>query len=114
MSEARASLFKGGTSLSKAFGLIPRFSEDIDITVFREDIGQAVETAALDALSGKQRRIRLDAIRESCKAYINGPLAARLAQHAAAIGGGRMRLAHLSQLGSDTTAKCLIYIGAGP
>ena len=36
-------LFKGGTSLSKAFGLIPRFSEDIDITVFREDIGQAVE-----------------------------------------------------------------------
>ena len=85
-------LFKGGTSLSKAFGLVPRFSEDIDITVFREDIGQAVEIAALDALSAKQRRIRLDAIRESCKAYINGPLAARLAQHAAAIGGGRMRL----------------------
>ena len=31
-------LFKGGTSLSKAFGLISRFSEDIDITVFREDM----------------------------------------------------------------------------
>ena len=85
-------LFKGGTSLSKAFVLVPRFSEDIDITVFREDIGQAVETAALDALSAKQRRIRLDAIRESCKAYVNGPLAAHLAQHAAAIGGDRMRL----------------------
>jgi hypothetical protein len=26
-------LFKGGTSLSKAFGLIQRFSEDIDVTV---------------------------------------------------------------------------------
>ncbi len=85
-------LFKGGTSLSKAFGLIPRFSEDIDITVFREDIGHAVEIATLDALSGKQRRIRLDAIRESCKAYINGPLAERLAQQAAVVGGGRMRL----------------------
>ena len=48
-------LFKGGTSLSKAFGLIPRFSEDIDITVFREDIGQAVETAALE-VSLKKRR----------------------------------------------------------
>lgn len=46
-------LFKGGTSLSKAFDLIPRFSEDIDITVFREDIGQAVDPAELDALSGK-------------------------------------------------------------
>jgi predicted nucleotidyltransferase component of viral defense system len=34
-------LFKGGTSLSKGYGLIERFSEDIDITVFREDIGQA-------------------------------------------------------------------------
>jgi predicted nucleotidyltransferase component of viral defense system len=32
-------LFKGGTSLSKGYGLIQRFSEDIDITVFREDIG---------------------------------------------------------------------------
>jgi predicted nucleotidyltransferase component of viral defense system len=34
-------LFKGGTSLSKAYGLIARFSEDIDITVFKEDLGQA-------------------------------------------------------------------------
>lgn len=32
-------LFKGGTSLSKAYGLIQRLSEDIDITVFHEDIG---------------------------------------------------------------------------
>ena len=31
-------LFKGGTSLSKGYGLIERFSEDIDITVFRSDI----------------------------------------------------------------------------
>ena len=37
-------LFKGGTSLSKAFGLIARFSEDIDITVFRADVGQGTYT----------------------------------------------------------------------
>ena len=48
-------LFKGGTSLSKAFHLIKRFSEDIDITVFRSDIGQPVEAGDLEALSGKQR-----------------------------------------------------------
>ena len=48
-------LFKGGTSLSKAFGLIARFSEDIDITVFRDDLGQSAEIADLDALSGKKR-----------------------------------------------------------
>ena len=32
-------LFKGGTSLSKVFGLIERFSEDIDLTVDREILG---------------------------------------------------------------------------
>ena len=58
-------LFKGGTSLSKAFGLISRFSEDIDITVFRDDLGQGTEVADLDVLSGKRRRERLDAIRNA-------------------------------------------------
>ena len=32
-------LFKGGTSLSTAFGLIRRFSEDIDLVVFHDDLG---------------------------------------------------------------------------
>lgn len=60
-------LFKGGTSLSKAFGLVPRFSEDIDITVFRGDLGQDVEVDMPAALSGKQRRKRLNAIRDACR-----------------------------------------------
>ncbi|MFM0700707.1 nucleotidyl transferase AbiEii/AbiGii toxin family protein [Paraburkholderia sediminicola] len=71
-------LFKGGTSLSKAFGLISRFSEDIDITVFRDDLGQHAEPAELEALSGKQRRVRLDAIREACQAFIQGDFDAGL------------------------------------
>lgn len=32
-------LFKGGTSLSKAWGLIKRFSEDIDLALNREYLG---------------------------------------------------------------------------
>jgi predicted nucleotidyltransferase component of viral defense system len=75
-------LFKGGTSLSKAFGLISRFSEDIDITVFRDDIGQAAEPADLEALSGKQRRKRLDEIREACQAFIHGEMTAQLRHRA--------------------------------
>src|SRR5271170_5683161 len=71
-------LFKGGTSLSKCYGLIERFSEDIDITVFREDIGQAATVVELEELSGKKRGARLDAIREACQNYINGPLLERL------------------------------------
>ncbi|MDP2371404.1 nucleotidyl transferase AbiEii/AbiGii toxin family protein [Rhodoferax sp.] len=86
-------LFKGGTSLSKAFGLISRFSEDIDITVFRDDLGQGVEAADLDGLSGKKRRARLDAIRDACQSYIEGPLTTQFTDIAAnAIPGERFRL----------------------
>ena len=55
-------LFKGGTSLSKAFGLIERFSEDIDVTVFRDDPNETASIEELEALSSKKRRARLDAI----------------------------------------------------
>jgi hypothetical protein len=78
-------LFKGGTSLSKAFGLIARFSEDVDITVFRDDLGQNAEIADLDALSGKKRRVRLDAIRDACQAHIAGPFTAQFTDLAASV-----------------------------
>lgn len=74
-------LFKGGTSLSKAFGLISRFSEDIDITVFRDDLGDDASIDAMEEMSGKARSRQLDAIREHCSAYITGPLHHWLSSH---------------------------------
>lgn len=71
-------LFKGGTSLSKGFGLINRFSEDIDVTVFRDDIGELATIEDLSAVSGKKRRARLDAIKAACQNYVNGPLRSKL------------------------------------
>ena len=67
-------LFKGGTSLSKGYGLISRFSEDIDITVFRSDIGEEADFQQLEALSKKKRAKRLDAIKTACQAYIDSKL----------------------------------------
>ena len=67
-------LFKGGTSLSKGYGLIERFSEDIDITVFREDIDAPASVADLETLSRKQRDRRLEDIRKACQAFIGGTL----------------------------------------
>ena len=87
-------LFKGGTSLSKAFGLIQRFSEDIDITVFRDDLNEPASVEELEALLNKKRRAKLDAIRDACSAYITGPLrtflAAQLAD--ATDGAGRVEV----------------------
>ena len=72
-------LFKGGTSLSKAYGLIERFSEDVDATVFRDDLAQPASVDALAALSGKKRLARITAIRDACRAYVTGPLRTALA-----------------------------------
>ena len=71
-------LFKGGTSLSKGFGLINRFSEDIDVTVFRDDIGEPATIEELDALSGKKRRARLEAIKDACQSLYQRPAARRV------------------------------------
>ena len=74
-------LFKGGTSLSKAFGLISRFSEDIDIAIFRDDLGEAATVDELEALSGKKRRRRLDAIKGASQAYVNESMRLQVEGH---------------------------------
>ncbi|MGD1213079.1 MAG: nucleotidyl transferase AbiEii/AbiGii toxin family protein [Candidatus Acidiferrales bacterium] len=74
-------LFKGGTSLSKAFGLISRFSEDIDITIFRDDLGEGASVEELEALSGKKRRKRLDAIKAASQAYVKEAMRTQVADH---------------------------------
>lgn len=76
-------LFKGGTSLSKGFGLIRRFSEDIDVTVFRDDLGEGYSVEDLKGMTGKKREKALDAIREACEAFINGTMLNSLTRIAA-------------------------------
>src|SRR5713226_2957114 len=84
-------LFKGGTSLSKAYGLISRFSEDIDVTVFRDDIGHAASVEELEALSRKKRQAKLDAIKDACRDYIQDTLFPQLSALArAALSGARI------------------------
>ncbi|MFT5703428.1 MAG: putative nucleotidyltransferase component of viral defense system [Rickettsiales bacterium] len=43
---AKDAVFKGGTSLSKAYDLIERFSEDVDIAIINDDkkTGNEIET----------------------------------------------------------------------
>ena len=52
-------LFKGGTSLSKVYDVIQRFSEDVDITVFRNDMGFAGDRDPANAALSNNRRRRL-------------------------------------------------------
>lgn len=44
------------------------------MTVFRDDIGEGTSIEDLQALSGKKRNLKLDAIKDACTAYIQGSL----------------------------------------
>lgn len=104
-------LFKGGTSLSKGFGLISRFSEDIDVTVFRGDIGASATIAELEALSGKKRKARLDAIRDACQTHIHGPLRAALSEilsNRLTAAGLDPKAAHVEQDETDPDGQTLL------
>ena len=62
--------FKGGTSLSKAWGMIDRFSEDLDIAVNRRLFGQEPPLGAEDAGSNTQRKLRLEELQEKSQAFV--------------------------------------------
>jgi hypothetical protein len=61
-------IFKGGTSLSKAYRLIERFSEDVDVSMDRAGLGFGDEASDPEAvISGKERRRRIDRLKEVCQ-----------------------------------------------
>ena len=83
-------LFKGGTSLSKAFGLIHRFSEDIDLVVHRDALGFAGDRdpTAGDGLSNKRRNALFAELAQACGGYVRADLKAALAASIDAMADG--------------------------
>jgi Nucleotidyl transferase AbiEii toxin, Type IV TA system len=63
--------FKGGTSLSKAYGIIERFSEDIDLTIGR-DAPMIADTLPPmeDEISGKECERRTKALKAAAQSYV--------------------------------------------
>ena len=71
-------LFKGGTSLSKVFGVINRFSEDIDLSLDRHDFGFRDERDPANAPSGKETERLLDELQVEAIAYLRDRLVPNL------------------------------------
>jgi hypothetical protein len=63
-------LFKGGTSLSKVFGAIERFSEDVDLSFDRAGLGFGGDSDPLNAPTGKRRKYGLEALGEMCRRVV--------------------------------------------
>lgn len=72
--------FKGGTSLSKGWGLIERFSEDIDVVIDREFLGFGGEHSPEATSGSNERRRRLEALRAASQKHIRESLAPEFAR----------------------------------
>jgi hypothetical protein len=75
--------FKGGTSLSKAWKLIDRFSEDIDLVVDRDTLGFGGAASPERAPNNAQRKRRLGALIEACRSWVQDRLRRALARRQA-------------------------------
>ena len=63
-------IFKGGTSLSKVFKIIERFSEDIDVSIDRTFLGFGGANEPEAGASNKEKQRRVDALKAACQQKI--------------------------------------------
>lgn len=82
--------FKGGTSLSKSYGLIERFSEDIDLTISREaPLLNAGSDPMEEGLSGKERTRRIDSLKQNAQRFVEEIALSSLTTNISEALGGR-------------------------
>ncbi len=81
-------IFKGGTSLSKVYRAIERFSEDVDLSLSRRDLGFADDRDPEQAgISKKEARRRLDALVVECRTVVRDKLVPALRKDFAGVLG---------------------------
>jgi hypothetical protein len=80
-------IFKGGTSLSKAFGIIKRFSEDIDLVINRHELGFNDETDPANQEGTNLRNRTIEKLKETCFNVIAKEFAPKLQSQATSIIG---------------------------
>lgn len=84
---ANALIFKGGTSLSKGFGIIERFSEDIDLAIHHSYFG-------IESTSKSQR----EKLRKRARQYIHETLATQLKEQLTAMGITQFEIENLTHV----------------
>ena len=72
--------FKGGTSLSKVYGLIKRFSEDVDLSIEKTFFGFSKDKSPDQFSSRKQRDISLKQLSKECGQYVQHKLRKTLSE----------------------------------
>ncbi|MDG2340153.1 MAG: nucleotidyl transferase AbiEii/AbiGii toxin family protein [Paracoccaceae bacterium] len=72
-------IFKGGTSLSKAYDVIHRFSEDVDLSLDRAQLGfEGDRDPENPNLSGKKQKQLVKELQDAAEAEVSGSLLAEI------------------------------------
>jgi hypothetical protein len=83
-------LFKGGTSLSKVYGVIERFSEDVDIVLDRHALGFSGEQDPPNIAGTNKRNRKLDELAGKCSETVHGAVRHELQKSFRSVLGGRI------------------------
>ncbi|HEX7423839.1 MAG TPA: nucleotidyl transferase AbiEii/AbiGii toxin family protein [Terriglobales bacterium] len=87
MTDVPRVIFKGGTSLSKAFGMIKRFSEDIDLVLNRHELGFDAGKDPANQEGTNLRKRTVEELKAACVAYMNDEFIPRLSKAIASVLG---------------------------
>ena len=100
--------FKGGTSLSKVFGIIDRFSEDIDLSIERFFLGFDENNDPEKAPSRKKQQLVLENLSKACSEYVlekmHPDLSANIAHNLGTTFGWQLTID-----GGDSDAQTLLF-----
>jgi hypothetical protein len=94
-------LFKGGTSLSKVFGAIQRFSEDVDLSIHRDYLGFGGDNDPMLLPSASKRDPQIAKLQQACVDNIREEFLPQL------------RSSFKAVLGNETTPSMLASMGVG-
>src|SRR5665213_4301979 len=101
-------IFKGGTSLSKVFKVIERFSEDIDVSIDRGFLGFGGTNEPEAGTSNKEKQRRIQALITACQQKISSELQPNLESAIKAKIGRREQWA-LRQDNDDPDQQTLLF-----
>jgi hypothetical protein len=106
-------IFKGGTSLSKIFHAIERFSEDIDISIDRKYLGFEGEKDPENIESRSKQKKTINQLRDVCREKVNDEILPQLIAAAERIIGpstnGDLELWGITQSDEDPDGQSLVF-----
>lgn len=90
--------FRGGTSLSKGWSLIDRFSEDIDLSIARDWVDPDLPEPTDGSTSGAQQDRILKRLRRACRTVVRNQIFPLVESQVEQLGGGASaRLVEIDQ-----------------